>query len=261
MSIQLISRWRFLPPDYLEEPINLKSDDYVLSSNGSEIEATITADCYDDTMNIVNELSSSIRLKFLCEQIFRHDTFELSEPRIFIQNPDGSKHYILRAIPLQMNVKIPPIDIQIIDGNRVIEVDSRKDRLEEKKDFERLVEKYGQTNEVVKSLIASYHNAVIHPENEFVYLYEIRDALVTEFGNEKNAVCAIGVSRNSLDDFRKLACHEPVTQGRHRGEKYGKLRAATEEELTKARKISKNMIEGYLKYLESINSQSAVNSP
>ena len=251
MSKLFIISWRFLPPDYLEEPIYVKDHNYVLSSKEGEIESAITSESYDNAINIVNELSVSIKLRFLCEQIFRHENFEISEPSIFMQNPDGSKHYFLQAKPIEINVKITPIDIQIIDGNGIIKADSRRDRLAGKKDFERLVEKYGQTNEVLKSLLTSYHNAVLHPENEFIYLYEIRDALVKEFGNEKNAVSAIGVSRNSFDDFRKLACSEPLTQGRHRGLNFGNIRPATKEELAKARTIAKNMIEGYLKYLEN----------
>jgi len=51
----------------------------------------------------------------------------------------------------------------------------------------------------------------------------------------------------------KLANRLPISQGRHSGEKIGKLRPAKAEELAEARRIAQSFIEKYLDYLERQN--------
>ena len=84
-----------------------------------------------------------------------------------------------------------------------------------------------------------------------MHLYEIRDALCTKFKGEHPTRAALGIGRTEWSRFGALCNDEPLRQGRHRGQKAGALRDATESELIEARGIARAMIEAYLQYLEA----------
>lgn len=88
------------------------------------------------------------------------------------------------------------------------------------------------------------------PDDELGHLYEIRDALSRKFGgSDERARSTLGISLKKWSNFGKLCNHEPLKQGRHRGE-HETLRDATDAELSEARGTAKAMIEAYLKYLD-----------
>jgi len=105
------------------------------------------------------------------------------------------------------------------------------------------------TDAVVKGLLRSYSTALRDPANEFIHLYEIRDALAHRFGSAAKARSALGLKRRGWDRLGKLANDLPIKQGRHRGQSSGSLRDATETELQEARSIARNMIRQFLAYL------------
>jgi hypothetical protein len=90
---------------------------------------------------------------------------------------------------------------------------------------------------------------LVNPDNELVYLYEIRDALGARFGDEMKTRAALGVSGADWKRLGGLCNDEPLRQGRHRGKKGTALRDATHGELEEARTIARSMIEKYLRWL------------
>jgi len=99
-------------------------------------------------------------------------------------------------------------------------------------------------------LLQSNDKAANDPENELVYLYEIRDALSTNFGDDRKARTVLSITKSQWSRFGNLCNNEPLRQGRHRGEALGMLRDATAAELKEARDIAGAMIKAYLDYLE-----------
>jgi hypothetical protein len=82
-------------------------------------------------------------------------------------------------------------------------------------------------------------------------LYEIRDALSARFGKQKNAIKHLNIANKEWDIIGDLANHQPLEEGRHRGEFTGALRPAEKYELEMARKAVSNLVEKYLIYLET----------
>jgi len=151
-----------------------------------------------------------------------------------------------------MTITSGNVDLIVKDKNGSIISDSRRDRIEKKKELAELAEAYS-SNPVAESLLSSYKAAVNDPDNELVHLYEIRDALSKLFSGEKQARNALRLKASEWSRLGQLANSEPLKQGRHRGKSAGELRDASEEELTEARKIARSFVESYLVYLDEGN--------
>jgi hypothetical protein len=141
------------------------------------------------------------------------------------------------------------LDVQVKDGGGNITFDSRAERIAKHRSLAKQIALHRSTDRVLASLLASQSKGVRDPENELVYLYEIRDALCSRFGGEASARDQLGVSREAWSRFGRLCNDEPLRQGRHRGKATGDLRHATEAELAEARRIAREMIEAYMRYL------------
>ena len=88
-----------------------------------------------------------------------------------------SKHYSdgridVTAFGELCSISLSPMtaDVIVKDKNGYIIRDSQKERIENKKEIARLVEKHCPNNSLVKSLLSSYNLAVNNPGNELVYL-------------------------------------------------------------------------------------------
>ena len=251
MDAKYIIKWTFTPEDYFEEPFKIEDECFEMWVDIGTVKAEIVEEiCFDPNIE-AKKLHSILEGRFYGAEIFLHKPFSLSGPSIIKLDADGRKHYYLHAKSGVVAMTVGRSESELVDKNGKLILSTRRDRIEKILLFSELVSKYKLIDPVVDSIITSYHNAIIYPENEFVYLYEIRDALVDRFGNEKNAIDAIKVSRKSFRRLRQLACNEPLAQGRHRGEHVGKIRAATEVEIAEARTIARKMIMNYLLYIDN----------
>lgn len=91
----------------------------------------------------------------------------------------------------------------------------------------------------------SYLAAMVKPENELVYLYEILEAANEQLGGDHKARKALRITRADWRFLHEAACVLPLRQGRHRGENMPNLRDATGEELDKARAVARNIMEAF----------------
>ncbi len=152
-------------------------------------------------------------------------------------HPDGRKDVTVFADPCVMKMMSGNVDLVQKDKDGNIIIDSRRDRIEKKRELAQLARLYS-SNIVAASLLASYQAAVNDPENELVHLYEIRDALSKLFKGEVPARKALGLGVSEWRRLGQLANDEPLKQGRHRGKSAGELRDATESEPAEARIIA-----------------------
>jgi hypothetical protein len=102
----------------------------------------------------------------------------------------------------------------------------------------------------VSKLLQAYTASISDPANEFVHLYEIKDSLKTRFGKKSNVRKILGISDGDWTLIGKLSNDASIRQGRHRGNRQGDLRDATNDELAIARQTAKNMILAYLRYID-----------
>jgi len=249
----VVLEWKFSPPDYFEEPIQIKRDDYVMTISNDTVEARIRPEIYDNDQSMRDRLHSSLNDRFLGVQLFSHKPYELSKASMYRLHPDGRKDITIFPEPIVITVSMGEPDIIVKDKDGNVISDSRHERIQKKQKLAELAEKYRQKDPVVASVLRSYNEAVNDPDNELVHLYEIRDAIAKELGGEPAARGALGITGTQWTRLGKLANDEPLKQGRHRGKSPGVLRDATEEELKEARAIARNLVEAYLDYLESPN--------
>lgn len=248
----VVLEWKFSPPDYFEEPIHIKRDDYVMTISNGTVEARIRPELYDKDQSIRDRLHSSLNDRFLGVQLFSHKPYELSKASMYRLHRDGRKDVTIFPEPILITVSMGKPDIIVKDKDGNVISDSRQERIQKKQELAELAEKYRQKDPFLASILHSYNEAVNDPDNELVHLYEIRDAIAKHFRGELAAKSVLGISGTQWSRLGKLANDEPLKQGRHRGKNPGVLRDATEGELREARSITRNLVEAYLDYLEGL---------
>ena len=248
----VVLEWKFSPPDYFEEPIHIKRDDYVMTISNGTVEARIRPELYDKDQSIRDRLHSSLNDRFLGVQLFSHKPYELSKASMYRLHRDGRKDVTIFPEPILITVSMGEPDIIVKDKDENVISDSRQERIQKKQELAELAEKYRQKDPFLASILHSYNEAVNDPDNELVHLYEIRDAIAKHFEGELAAKSVLGISGTQWSRLGKLANDEPLKQGRHRGKNPGVLRDATEGELREARSITRNLVEAYLDYLEGL---------
>ena len=248
----VVLEWKFSPPDYFEEPIPIKRDDYVMTISNGTVEARIRPEIYDKDQSMRDRLHSSLNDRFLGVQLSSHKPYELSKASMYRLHPDGRKDITIFPEPIVIKVSMGEPDIIVKDKDGNVINDSRHERIQKKHRLAELAEKYRQRDPVVASILRSYNEAVNDPDNELVHLYEIRDEIAKHLGGELTAQSILGISGKQWSKLGRLANDEPLKQGRHRGKNLGVLRDATEGELREARYIARNIVEAYLDYLESL---------
>jgi len=247
----VVLEWKFSPPDYFEEPIHIKVDDYVMAISNGTVEARIRPETYDKDQNLRDRLHSSLNDLFLGVQLLSHKPYDLSKASMYRLHPDGRKDITIFLEPIVAGVSVGELDFIVKDKDGNVISDSRHERIQKKQKLAKLAEKYCRKDPVVASVLRSYNEAVNDPDNELVHLYEIRDAIAKYFGGESAARSTLGIKKKEWSRLRKLANDESLRQGRHRGKNLGALRGATEGELGEARSIARNIVVAYLDYLES----------
>jgi len=251
MSAVVVLEWKFSPPDYFEAPIEISRDDYTLTIGDGKTEARIDSAVYDANPSMRGVLHEALNDRFLAVQLLSHRAYELSTSTMTRLHPDGRRDVFLEVEPARIVMTGHPVDIQVRDKNGNIITDSRRDRIEKKKNLADLVSSHRASDGTLASLLRSYDAAVRDPNNELVHLYEIREALSVRFGGEKVLRSTLGISSSDWSRFGQLCNTQPLRQGRHRGKSGGALRDATEAELSEARGIARAMIEVYLRHLDT----------
>jgi hypothetical protein len=255
MDNVIVLEWTFSPSDFFEEVIRIEREGYTMVINKGKVEARIDPMVYDKERDMRNDLHQVLNDHFLGVQLLTHKPYELSKSLMYRLHPDGHREitmFIDSAISFKM---AGSVDFVLRDKNGNILSDSRRDRIEKEKEFATLVEKYRKQDKFVESMLAFYQASVHDPKNELVHIFDIWEALVKRFGNEKSVMTILAITTPERRKLGTLANDAPLRQGRHRGKKVGELRDATETELEEARVIARKMIEAYLHYLDSLEAE------
>ncbi len=250
MKAKLLLKWEYRPENYFNVRIQILDTNYDIIIENGIVEANVYHPECDNAQNIYEKLHSKIKAIFLGQQLVNTKPYTLSKPVLHKEYADGTQD--ITVFPACCTIKITAfnVDVVIKDKNGTITNDSCKGRILHEKEIANLIYKHCSDTTLI-SILSSYNSAIRNPENELIYLYEIKDALQKHFNGHKNACNALGIRQSTWKELSKLANHEPIKQGRHRGQHIGNLRNATESELLKARTIAQNFIEAYLIYLNT----------
>jgi hypothetical protein len=218
--------------------------------DNGKVEARMDPAMYDKNPRMRDELHDALNDRFLGAQLLTHSTYELSDASMYRLHADGRRDVTVFPKGLAIKTSFGSVDIVITDKDGSVVADTRKDRIDKKRELAELAAKHRSKDRTLESMLASYGASIRDPNNELVHLYEIRDALSSRFGGERPAKTALQISDAAWSEFGKLANEDPIRQGRHRGKKAGKLRDATEAELKTARIFARSIIEAYFQHLE-----------
>lgn len=249
---KVVFKWSFTPPDYFEEPVEINCHKHVIQVSSGKAEVAVDSTGYDADPTIRKALHDCLNDRFLAIQLMTHRSYDLSRSAMSRLHPCGRKDVFLECDPIRFGISVSSADIQIRDSHGNIVSDSKRDRIDKQNSLGMLINKYRDSDITLKSLLRSYDAAVRDQDNEFVHLYEIREALSVKFGGERNACSELAISSSEWDRFGRLCNNEPLFQGRHRGKNPVALRNANQSELIDVRNTARKMIDNYLFYLESI---------
>ena len=243
--------WQFTPPDAFEEPTELSCLNYRVSVDKGRATLRVSLEGGQPAWEgLGNELHESLYAHFLAAQVLSHDPFTLSKPSYARIRSDGGRDIFVTVEGAILCARVGRLDAAVTVSGEVVR-DDRRERINRRKMLgASAVSHLGDV--VLNSILRSYMAAVNDPRNELIHLYEIRDALSDRFEGQAQATAALGVSGSAWSTLGRLADGEPLREGRHRGKFPGDLRDATEAELDKARGIARDLVIGYVSYLDSV---------
>lgn len=241
--------WQFLPKDY-EEISELQYKNYTIKISNGELKISIAPEVFDNNPTLSAEIEGFLDAHFMSRQLFSDKPYQLYGHHIKRTHEDGRKDISVRIKGAEIRAIAGRVDFKIGDKDGNVLKDSRQERLDNIERFTSLIQKHSN-DQLFKALLLSFRNGQNDHENELVHLYEIRDALHRKFGDERSAQRRLNFSASKWREFGRLCNDAPLHQGRHRGKNMGALRDATEGELLDARRVAREMIEHYLRYLEN----------
>ena len=243
--------WKYTPEKYFEEPICFKDEGFKLSISDGIALARIDPYFYSKNKGIKEQLTNLIENRLHARQIMFHEKFTLSKASRSDLRKDGAKNVFVELDSLVMSSSIGSVDIIVQDKEGNIVSNTKQDRMDKQNWFADTIDKYRSIDPTLDQMLRSYHQSVHDPADELVHLYEIRDALSSRFGNTDKALKNLRITKKEWDIIGDLANAQPFEEGRHRGKSAGLLRPAGDHELNIARECARNLVEKYLKFLES----------
>lgn len=129
----VVLEWMFSPPDYFEDEIHLKRDDYEMVIVNGKVEAKIRPDAYEKNPNMREELHEALNNRFLGVLLLTHEPYELSDASMYRLHPDGRRDVTLFMNPGVIRISSPNVDLVVKDKNGNVVGDSKKTELKRKK--------------------------------------------------------------------------------------------------------------------------------
>ncbi len=242
-----IVQFGYRPVDYFESPFQDFSEKYTLSIENGIVEVLLLEPQSIIPELLQKEITDKIHAIMNARMVIKHKPFELGSINVQQYYPDGkiNTHRTITGVASIIKLKTYPPDIILKDANGKIIKDTKADRIAQEEIFMKLSINIANKNPLVTKLFDSYKSAVSDSENKLVHLYEFIDALKKYYGSKKEALTQLGFDESMWDRLHGLSNNEPIKEGRHRGS-YSTLRHATNEELTEAREIAREMINAIL---------------
>jgi len=248
----VLLEWSYTPANFFEEPVVISREGVEIHIDGGRATAKMEPESYDAEHRKREELHDFVRGYFKAEQVMTHHAFTLEKPSVTRVHADGRRDSAAFVDCVKFALIGNPVDFCITKADGTV-VDTKKERLECKREFREACERL-RHDWTLRRMIVSYGGAVNDPEDEFVHLYEIWDALKVRFdpkGRKPRKACEIlGVDENAGSRFEALTNDRRLRQSRHRGQHLEELRDATAEELAEARGLARAFIEAYVRWLE-----------
>ena len=236
--------WTYEPADLFEASYRLETAEYDLVFDGGRAVATLRSAQNPVDSVLEGYVTTQIQNVFLARLLQVRRTYELHGPRIY-QHAGGKKNVTIRVGSAALTRAAGRADVLVTDSAGHVLRDTRTERIAEDTAALDLLATKAVQSRTLRGVLESYSRSVSDPDDEFVHLYEVRDALSVHYGNEGSARAALGISKAEWQTLGLLANVEAIQEGRHRGKHPGGRRRATQAELDEARRIVRRWITAF----------------
>lgn len=244
MNRKVILEWDYKPDNFLEEDHDLDFYGHNIHFEKGMVVLETDENHLKNSPFFVTNAEKAVKNFLNGVSICSHSTYELGRKATKRISEDGIVKLDPIFLGIESTVSVSShIEFQIKDKNGNIVRDSKKERIEDKRNWGNLV---SQVNDHNQPLINSYLNAIRDKKNEIIHLYEVRDFVENKFGSSEKARSNLLITKKKWKLFGKIANTLPILEGRHRGKYSTELRKATPEELREVRIIAKEIIFNYL---------------
>jgi hypothetical protein len=233
--------WTYEPTGFFEAPYRHAARDFDLMIDSGTAIANLTVPTDPVPSDLEESVRSFVENTFLVRKLQIHTNYKLEGPRIY-QHSSGRKNVSIRLAAVSTVGMVGQVDFMLKDAAGNIIRDSKAERITEHTSLLDLLAPKLQQSATLRGLFDSYSRSVADPNDEFVHLYEVRDALSRHYGDEQLARHALGISKSEWQRVGFLTNEAQVEQSRHRGKHSHGRRPATDEELDEARKLARQWI-------------------
>ena len=239
--------WVYQPADFFEVAYSYSNPDFQVTIEDGLGVAILTTPSEPVSPALQQQIVDCMAGIFLTRQLQTHREFDLGLPRVHVHR-DGittsSKGFTIDGI----FAEAIPMDVITTDADGNVR-DTRAERIARHTATLNLFATKLSRGSVLRRMLESYSHAVKDPSDEWIHLYEIRDALATHYTSHRKARAALGIGQDEWDRVGVLANVEPILQGRHRGH-HDNLRPATREELAEVRQAVRRWIETFAQQVQ-----------
>jgi hypothetical protein len=238
--------WTYEPKGFFEIPCQLAFSGGQISITDGKVRGEFDQSHFDLGSEFRDLVHANVSTVFLAQQVQVHKVFKLSKASMEREHADGRRDFIGFVDSAQCTISGGSADIIVRNSDGNIIQDTKAERLKKQKDFRDAAANMTPNDLVLKRMLQSFRNALTDSENLLIHLYEIREALTSDFGGEAIVKRTLSLSSADWSSFGQLANNEPVQEGRHRGKHVG-LRPATKSETEWALSFAQRLIEVYIK--------------
>lgn len=242
-----VVEWNYTPKNFFETELEIQYADGKITLQSGIARGIFGNSNYDRGIDFRNEADDFLRSHFLAQQVKTSKQFELRVGSLAREHSDGRRDVTASVATAVLTATAGRADIIIKNSQGEILRDTKSERIADQSQFRETVAELLPKDNLLRKLLSSYSAALSDKDNLLVHLEEIREALKTKFGTDKQVTQNLGVSMNRWRDFGSLANNEPVFEGRHRG-KHPTLRKATSQETERALDFCRNLIEEYVRF-------------
>lgn len=238
-----ILEWSYEPKSFFEEPCKIGLENGEIFISEGHVRGEFASICYDQGQEFRDKVHAHVSAVFMAQQVQVHQDFCLSQASLAREHADGRRDVTLFANSIESTSCVGRPDIIVRNANGEIIRDTKTERIAKQEAFRNSVASLTQDDLALKRMLLSFRTALADPDNFFIHLYEIREALVSEYGGD--AAKMIGLSSKDWSRFGRLANNEPFQEGRHRGKHQG-LQPASKSETEWALSFAERLIEAYV---------------
>lgn len=245
-------KWTIEPRDLFEQAEKLDIAGFVVQADNGGASIELAGDRSQDSA-LQDALQKGLERHVAGQGLAQRRPAVLSsKPAVIVTDDAGH-----RAINVFLEARVTATcsmsaDVLATDGEGRVVRDTRAERLSRQRELRASVARWIDEDRFLATLLALHRRAAEDSENVLVHLYAIREAVRMKFGSELQAKDALGISGTRWSRLGVLTNELPLQEGRHAGRHHEVLRQATDPELHEAWKIAEELIEAYLKWLNSV---------